>query len=212
MPMELFEAIKTRKTVRKFSDKKVPKEDILKILDAARVAPSATNSQMWQYIVILNKDVKNKIREVINSKYDEFLQWDESEEIKNKILMYKNFSTFFTEAPVNIAVVETSRTSVMENLFIKHGYSDSELVRMRPMPSLLSIGASIENLLLAAHSLGYGACWLTAPICAYEGLEKLLNIEKPSKLVSFLCVGVPENNNVTPTPKKELDDIVSFIE
>lgn len=100
----------------------------------------------------------------------------------------------------------------MENLFIKHGYSDSELVRMRPMPSLLSIGASIENLLLAAHSLGYGACWLTAPICAYEGLEKLLNIEKPSKLVSFLCVGVPENNNVTPTPKKELDDIVSFIE
>lgn len=66
--MELFEAIKTRKTVRKFSDKEVPKEDILKILDAARVAPSATNSQMWQYIVILNKDVKNKIREVINSK------------------------------------------------------------------------------------------------------------------------------------------------
>ena len=209
--MELFEAIRTRKTIRKFSDEEIPKDDILRILDAARVAPSATNSQMWQYIVILNKDVKNKIREVISSKYDEFLKWDESEEIKNKILMYKNFSTFFTNAPVNIAVVETARTSVMEELFIKHGYSNSELLRMRPMPSLLSIGASIENLLLAAHGLGYGACWLTAPICAYKDLEKLLNIEKPNKLVSFLCLGIPENKNVSTTPKKNLNEVVSFI-
>lgn len=210
--MDLFEAIKTRKTVRQFSDDLVPFEDIEKILDAARLAPSATNSQMWHYIVILNKNIKNKIREVINSKYDEILEWDETQNIKNKVLMYKNFSTFFTDAPVNIAVVEKSRDSVMEKLFKDRGCTDAELLRLRPAPALLSIGASIENLLLAAHDLGYGACWLTAPICAYEELEKVLKIETPDKLVSFLCLGVPKEKNVVATPKKELEDIVSYIE
>lgn len=209
--MDLSEAIKTRKTVRKFSDNDVPLSDIEKMLDAARLAPSATNSQMWHYIVILNKDIKNKIREAINSKYDEILKWDETKEIETKVEMYKNFSTFFTDAPVNIAVVQTSRDSVMEKLFKAHGCSDLELLRLRPAPALLSIGASIQNFLLTAHSLGYGACWLTAPICAYEELEKLLKIEPPNRLVSFLCVGVPKEKSVKLTPKKTLEEIISYI-
>jgi len=52
------------------------------------------------------------------------------------------------------------------------GVSGEELKRMRPDPGLQSISAAIQNILLAAHSLGYGACWMTGPVIAYRKIEK----------------------------------------
>lgn len=61
--MELSKAIKTRRSVRKFSGKKIPKETLLKILDAANNAPSACDIQGWRFIVITNPLIKKKIIE-----------------------------------------------------------------------------------------------------------------------------------------------------
>jgi nitroreductase len=211
MQMELFEAIKTRKSVRKFTDEEVPAEDIEKIIDAARLAPSATNSQMWRYIVILNKDIKNEIRKEINKAYDEISDWPEALPYQEKVKMYKGYSTFFLDAPVVIAVVEVQKISMMERLFREHKLSDHEVRRRRSEPGMLSIGASVQNLSLAAHALGYGICWLTTPVCAYEKIEELLDINFPNKLVSFLCLGVPEDKNLKPMSKKELKEILTYI-
>ena len=54
--MDFFETINTRKTIRKYKPDMPDMDDVRKIIDAARVAPSATNSQNWQFIVIKNKN------------------------------------------------------------------------------------------------------------------------------------------------------------
>jgi len=59
--MDVLEAIKGRRSVRKFSQKAIPKEIILKILDAARYAPSAGNLQDWKFIVVRGRE---KIKEI----------------------------------------------------------------------------------------------------------------------------------------------------
>lgn len=59
--MEVNECIKTRRSVRKFLDKEVSKEQIEKIIDAARNAPSSMNSQPWEFVVIKSKELKEKI-------------------------------------------------------------------------------------------------------------------------------------------------------
>lgn len=210
--MEIFEAINTRKSVRKYTDEQVPLEDIRKIIDAAHRAPSATNSQMWEFIVVYNSAIKSDIKDVITQKYDEMLTWDEAQDKIERISMYKNYSTFFADAPVVIAVVQKPKSSFMEDLLKERGVEDKKINRCRPDGALLSIGAAIENLSLAAHALGYGTCWLTAPLYAYKELEQILKIQAPDKLVSFMCLGIPLNKNQDVTPKKDLDEVLKVIE
>ena len=64
-PMELLEAIKTRRSVREFTGQRIPDEHIEMILDAARYAPSPENLQMWRYVVIReDQEMKDLISEV----------------------------------------------------------------------------------------------------------------------------------------------------
>jgi nitroreductase len=85
--MDVLEAIKERRSIRKFEPKKVPNELIRSILDAARWAPSAKNSQPWEFIVIKNRDTKFKLA---------------------GLTLY---GKFIAEAPVVIAVVTDPRKS-----------------------------------------------------------------------------------------------------
>jgi nitroreductase len=59
--MDIFEAIHSRRTIRTFTGKKIPKADLKKIVDAGRVAPSAVNRQMWDFVVITEKEILNDI-------------------------------------------------------------------------------------------------------------------------------------------------------
>ena len=59
--METIERIKTRRTIRKFKDEKVPREVVEQIVSAAAYAPSWKNSQTTRYVVIEDKEVMEKI-------------------------------------------------------------------------------------------------------------------------------------------------------
>ncbi len=62
--MEAMECLRTRRSVRNFLDKEVPKEVIEGMIDAGRLAPTANNLQPWEFIVITDKDMKKKIANV----------------------------------------------------------------------------------------------------------------------------------------------------
>ncbi len=61
--MDVFEAIKARKSIRAYSPKPVPKELLLKIAEAAQLAPSAANIQPWHFIFVTDKDKRKKLSE-----------------------------------------------------------------------------------------------------------------------------------------------------
>ena len=54
--MDVYEAITTRKSVRAFKERDVPEEVMTRVLDAARKAPSANNSQEWRFVVVRDAD------------------------------------------------------------------------------------------------------------------------------------------------------------
>ncbi len=64
--MKVFEAIRTRRSIRKYKDKPVEEEKLFKVLEAARLAPSATNRQPWRFIVITDPKVKESLRAAYN--------------------------------------------------------------------------------------------------------------------------------------------------
>ncbi len=61
--MDAFEAINTRRSIRKYQDRPVPEEHIQKMLSAAMMAPSAMNSQPWHFIVISDRQLLREIGE-----------------------------------------------------------------------------------------------------------------------------------------------------
>lgn len=209
--MDVLEAIKTRQTIRKFKQDIPSDEDIKTILDAARLAPSSSNSQMWHYIAVINNDIKLQMKNAVIAKYEEIESWEESKNDINTIEHFKHFSTFFDTAPVVIAALMEPKSSIIQDILIKRGMPHSQIERHRPHPDIQSMGASIENISLTAHALGYGTCWMCAPLFAYEKLEEILEVKKPFNIVSLICLGIPQNAPKNKIPKKQLDEIVTII-
>ena len=70
---------------------------------------------------------------------------------------------------------------VLENA----GYSALEIAKMRPDSYLLSMGGAVENMILSASALGFGSCWMVAPVLAEADFRKILNIQDDEKIVTL---------------------------
>jgi nitroreductase len=65
--MNVYEAINARRSVRAYQDKPIPEDVLNRILEAARVAPSAKNRQEWKLVVVKDKEMQKKMQEVANN-------------------------------------------------------------------------------------------------------------------------------------------------
>ena len=129
--MEFIKLAKKRCSVRKFSTQQVSRKEIEACLEAARLAPSACNSQPWHFVVIDDEKILPEIREAA---------------VGNPVPI----NVFVRQAPVIIAVVEeTAKLAASIGGFVKgHGYKH------------LDIGMAVENFCLAATERGIGTCIL----------------------------------------------------
>ena len=59
--MDVFEAVTQRKSIRKYKDKEIEKEKLIKVLESARIAPSASNRQEWKFIVVKDEDTRSRL-------------------------------------------------------------------------------------------------------------------------------------------------------
>lgn len=129
--MKFNELIKKRKSTRGYIPDPVDRELIDRCLDAARLAPSACNSQPWSFIVVDDEETKNEIAK------------------KSLSGIYRS-NKFVKEAPVIIvAITENSTyTARMGGMFRGIQYN------------LVDIGVACDHLTLQAEDLGLGTCWL----------------------------------------------------
>lgn len=206
--MDLFTAIKERRSIRKFLDQPVPQEDINEIIEAARWAPSSSNRQMWKFIVIKNKQVLDEMAQAICAKVDQIIDQSGYTQLK----AVKSYATFFKEAPVTIAVfLEPHEGNLMEEALKALEYTPEQVQRLRGQVAYQSIGAAVENILLAAHGKGYGACWLCGSNIAAPEIEKILGVAGELELKALIPLGkaavVPKRSS-----RKELSQIMTVIE
>ena len=129
--MTFEELTQKRRSVRQYSGRPVAKEDILKCLEAARLAPSACNSQPWHFIVIDEPELRKRV----------------SERIFSGIYSMNKFAE---KAPVLVAVVSEKS---------KFLASFGGQVRDTSY-CLVDIGIACEHLVLQAQELGIGSCWI----------------------------------------------------
>lgn len=208
--MDLFEAIRSRRSIRKFKPDLIPDEDIRAMIEAATLAPNAGNSQMWRFLAVTNRDILAEIKEVILGKLDTFSQWPEAEPHRVGLRAAKGYSVFFAEAPVTIIVLCEPYVSAIDEVLEKRGWDRPAIDALRQKPDIQSIGAAIENLCLAAHAMGYGTCWMSAPCIAAPEIKELLKIEPPWEVIAFVPIGVPDYDPPA-RPRKPLDAVLEFV-
>lgn len=203
----------SRRSIRKFSQHQIPKEDLEYFIQSAVTAPSGCNSQCWRFIVIENKEVINRIKEAVEKKVEVVLQNAIPPVTSDYLLSKKKAATFFINAPVVIAVFMTKSKyydQMMISALQSQGFDDKQIMDLYGHYDLLSVGAAVQNMLLAISEKGYGACWMNEPVIAGEAINQILNIPIDERLISLVPVGV---SGYTPREKefKPIEDVFSII-
>lgn len=209
--MDLKETIERRRSVRHFKPEGLPLDDIKEMVRLAGLAPSINNAQLWKFTAVTNKDIISNMSNIVNGKISGMLNAKENEKGEKIKTTVSHFSTVFTDAPVVIAVQMKPYDAVVDTILEASGLSHDEMNKMRNYPDIQSIGAAIENIMLAATSMGYGCCWLTGLLVAREELEPILGVKEPYKLAACIAVGRPLES-LPAREKLPLESIFEVIE
>jgi len=162
--MDVLEAIRNRRSIRRYHAKDVPDEKLMQVLEAGRWSPSAHNSQCRKFIVVKDQGTRRELARVAP------------------------YGAFLTEAPVAIAVV-------IDPLVSNHPVEDG--------------AAATQNMLLAAHALGLGSCWIGAYGSGYEDrAREILGIPGDKRLLSLISLGYAADSGGT--TRMELGRLVCY--
>lgn len=181
--MDIFEAIKTRRSIRRFSNKPVDEQNIQIILEAVRQSPSWANLQCWRFIVVRNEAIKERISEA--SYVESFFA----------PLGYKSnpAKKGLAEAPVIIvACADPTQSGTLWN---------------QPY-YMTDLGIASQTLMLATRALGLGTVFVG--VFNEEKLRSLLNIPQNIRIVGLFPIGYPMEEKKEAPPRKPLNEIVFY--
>ena len=176
--MDIDEAIKGRRSIRVYRNDEVKEELVREVIEAATHAPSAKNGQQWRFTVLTGES-KNKFTNMYRSELDK-LSVDVGSSFGSCSMM--------EEAPVVIVVWNTN----------ERGWTTE----------VHSVSAAIQNLLLKAHALGLGTCWIGDIFYTYEAIMDYF--KKPWKLLAAITLGWSDAKPGTKTILS-VDEVAEFL-
>ncbi len=202
----LLKVIKQRRSIRKYKSEPVPIDIVMKVLEAARWAPSGRNSQPWEFIVVRSEDKLRLVKDIMLEKGKRMadttanfssVKMDFLEDVTTFVIVCADprFKVAYPQSQVN----EQLATMYLEN---------SERILIQ------SIAAAVNNMLLAACSLGLGAVWLTGAGESITEQQLKETFQIPQELRTICCIplGYTPIKQLSPRQPRPLEDIVHFDE
>ncbi len=186
--MDFWETIEARQSIRDFDDRGIERAVLERIVDAAQKAPSSMNEQPWRF-TIAQGDTRARLGEVVAQStvhLSEYMDALGPERYEAAVAWYSSLG----HAPVLVAV-SAPRSSAEFEALNRH----------------LSVGAAIENLLLAATNEGLGACNVTFSYWVKGDLAVVLGLSEFDEVVSIIALGYP-SDIVPASPPVKPDDTV----
>ena len=184
--------IRSRRSVRRFAEKQIDDSQLDVILEAATWAPSGSNNQTWLFTAVQNKDALTKINDALRQG---FLDWtpDDDYPAKRKAIMNSRNEAcnYFYHAPTLIIASNVPN--------YQNGMADC--------------ATALQNIFLAATSLGLGSCWINQPRWLTNDLplrQFLASIGLPEHHILYgaAAVGHPAHTPQAPVRKKGTVNIV----
>jgi nitroreductase len=186
---DIIEIIKTRRCVREYKADPISDEDIKSIIDCARYAPSGFNIQPWAFLVVKNKEVMREISEKGKKSLIPMLEpiKTTSQKIGDFLVYLKTEGTdMFYNAPLLIVILGSENAPTTD----------------------YDCAMAAQNMMLAAHSMGMGSCWIggVQPALMDKGFLKELGASDGYKAIAPLIFGYPKGE--TQMPEKIEPEVV----
>ena len=184
--MTTLEAIRTRRSTRRFSDKRIEQEKLETIIEAGRYAPSGGNSQTCHLIVVRNKEVLAKLAELARSAFSKMeITEGMYKSIANSIRASKKGNYVFHYDPDTLIIVANQKD-----------YGNN----------IADTACALENMMIAANELDLGSVWINQLKWLNEDetlleYERSLGLEENERIYGALAVGYADNEDGLPCRK-----------
>jgi len=176
----MIEAIQNRRSIRKYKNQPVEEEKLLKILDCGRLAPSDSNTQPWNFIIV------------------------RSEEMRTKLAHVSHEQDWMLGAPVFIVCVADIRVATTDTGPLN---INEETPGIAPKQIILDTAIAGENIVLAAESLGLGTCWVSWYV--QDEIRPVLDIPSDKYVVAIITLGYPDQTPKQ-RPRRSLEEVIRY--
>jgi nitroreductase len=203
----VIRALNQRRSVRRYTERAVPRAQLLSLLDAAIQAPSNFNRQPWQFVVLDERDWIDALYQLLERGVAAVEARDTTGRLYNLLDHVRAWLYPITSsAAIILSFYKPSPERVDEEIssVLESGAID------RYNPNLIALGMAIENLLLAAHAQGLGACMHSGPLPFLRGaLNRLLGLPERLELAGLITLGWPGEAPERPR-RRPLEKTVQF--
>ena len=210
MKPAIYDAMRSRRSVRRFKPDAVPHDVITSLIEAAITAPSASNKQPWRFLVVEDRVRITRMAAAVRHATDVVASHipDQNHEA---FRAYGDYFTRFENAPAVIVPIHRAM-SVLTNLVdddVEAGLRTT-IRRMEEQSGLVGTSLALMNLLLMAHALGLGASGMTGPLVAEPALREILEVPEGWGIVAVVPIGWPAEDPV-PTDRKPVDKVIRWL-
>lgn len=199
--MDVTLLVKSRRSVRRFKPAKVSREIVNAVLDLARWSPSAHNAQPWRIVVVDDDEAKERLASEMGKAWLSDMRKDDIPKEKAENIVKVESWERIAKSPVVVIVCLT-----MDDM---HKYPDKRRRKAEYVMAVQSVAAYIQTMLLLAHSMGLGTCWICAPLFCQNAVRKVLGLPKNVEPQAMIVMGYADETP-KPPPRRALNEICTF--
>ncbi|MBT8363637.1 MAG: nitroreductase family protein, partial [Deltaproteobacteria bacterium] len=188
----ILELMQKRRSIRRFKPEVPPDAAILKLIEAAVAAPSATNKQPWRFLIAKKKKHFEIIVKAVEKARQNYLSLL-NPEYRSEFAQYSVNFMNFQNAPVIILPIYRAFQGI--SALVKEKSPEKEAVFLRTYEhntALMGVSLAVQNILLMSEAIGLGACCMTGPLIARVEIEKCLLVRKGWQIAALIAVGYPD--------------------
>lgn len=171
-----------RRSIRRYQDRPVARELIEQILTAALWAPSAHNRQPWRFCVVSDEDAKQRLSARMSEQWRRDLGADGADPVFIEKRVAISHARLTGAAALIVASVSMEEMDV---------YPDAKRADAEWIMAVQSTALACQNLLLAAHHFGLGACWMCAPLFVPDLVRSALDLPAAWHPQALITLGYP---------------------
>jgi len=191
--MDTLEAIAARRSIRKFRSDPVPDDVLQAVLYAAIQAPSGKNRQPWRFVVV-TEDKRDEMVRVMREGIESAKSQGEGAGSS------ENSATVMAQAPVTVFVYNPEGSHPWLPRETEKAFMD--------VVDIQSVGAAIQNMLLAAQDLGLGSLWICDVFYAYEALSSWLG--ETDQMIAAVSLGYADESPGA-RPRKPVSEVARWV-
>ena len=198
-PASTFQTlIRTRRSIRRYQPDIIAPGVLRRILEAGTWAPSAHNRQPWRFVVLTEVGDREALATTMGNllRASRTADGDDASDIEGDVA--RSYARITGAAAAIVAFL------TLEDMDV---YPDPKRSRAEELMAVQGVAMAVQNILVAAHAEGLGACWMCAPLFCQEEVGAALGVPSHWRAQALLTLGVPASKGKPPV-RRPVDEVL----